>query len=68
MFQPRAFASVVLSLLTSCATSTPDKWERLDGRCAHEGTVKIAIANCQDAPEGGVEECMKRWGYKPAKE
>ena len=68
MFQPRTFASVVLLLLASCAASTPDKMERLDGRRADEGTVKIAIANCQDAPEGGVEECMKRWGYKAARE
>ena len=47
-------------LLAGCAASTPDKWERLDGRRADEGTVKIAIGNCQDTPDGGVEECMKR--------
>lgn len=59
----------IAAFLASCSTTSPEKWARIDGRPAHEETVKVAIGNCQEQKgDTPLEECMKRWGYRPATE
>jgi hypothetical protein len=37
--------AMVATLLVGCATA-PEKWQRIDGHPADEGTTRIAVRDC----------------------